>query len=220
LGLKNNYYIIPNVVDTEVFTLKDNIVHDQFNFLHISSLDQDQKNITGIIRTFKKIYAAHPQSKLTIVGGTEQADLMDAIRKGEPFSETDGVFLHAMKINKALAEVFQRADAFVLFSNYENLPVVMLESFCCGVPVVATRVGDVPEYMNEKNGILIDPKNEVQLLDAMEKIYRDVKNYNPVEIRNEIVSKVSPAVISKQFTDIYKMALFQHPASSIQHSSF
>lgn len=209
LGLKNKYFIVPNVVDTEVFKMKpSNPKQDgHFNFLHISSLDEEQKNVTGIIRMFKKFHGVHPLSTLTIVWDEENKDMIDKIRTKEPFSETDGVFLVGKKMGAAVAELFQSAGAFVLFSNYENLPVVMLESFCCGVPVIATRVGDVPEYINDKNGILIDAKDENQLYGAMEKVYVNTRSYNPVEIRNSVVDKVSPAVISKQFTDIYKMCL-------------
>lgn len=207
LGLKNRYFVVPNVVDTEIFSLKKDAPHDNFNFIHISSLDEEQKNITGMIRTFKKFHKAHSLSRLTIVWDEEQPDLVDRIRREEPFSEDTGVFLQGKKMGKELAGLIQKADAFILFSNYENLPVVMLEAFCCGVPVIATRVGDVPEYIHEKNGILIDPKNEGQLIEAIENMYNHIKRYDPAEIRNSIIAKVSPAVISKQFTNIYKMCL-------------
>lgn len=207
LGLRNEYFVIPNVVDTNVFALKQPLKNECFNFLHISSLDEEQKNIIGIIRAFKKFHAIHPLSKLTIVWDEEQNELLERIKMKEPFSEEDGIFLHGKAMDKDLAAFMQNADAFVLFSNYENLPCVMLESFSCGVPVIGTKVGDVPLYINEKNGVLIDVKNETQLYEAMEKIYNNPAAFNPAEIRNRVIDKVSPPIISKQFTGIYKMAL-------------
>lgn len=99
LGLKNKYFIIPNVVDTDIFTCKSTNPSPQglFNFLHISSLDEEQKNITGIIRVFKRFRTRYPHSKLTIVWNEENKESMDRIKMKEPFSEVDGVFCKARK---------------------------------------------------------------------------------------------------------------------------
>jgi len=209
LGLKSKYFTIPNVVDPEVFTLKTANTHQPsvINFIHVSSLDNDQKNVTGMIRTFKKFHVTHPLSKLTIIWNEEEKEFLDKIKLSEPFSEEIGIILQGRTVGVKLAAAIQKADAFILFSNYENLPCVMLESFFCGIPVIGTKVGDVPEYINEKNGILIDFKDENQLLNAMESIFKNISSYSPSEIRNMVLEKVSPAAVSKQFTDIYKMVL-------------
>ena len=68
-------------------------------------------------------------------------------------------------------------------------------------------MGDVPDYINEKNGALVEPKNETQLLEAMEKVYKNAANYHASEIRNMVLDKVSPAAVSKQFTDIYRTVI-------------
>ena len=210
LGLKNKYYIILNVVDPGMFKLKsaeNSKAGGYFNFLHISSLT-GEKNVDGILRTFKKFHAAHPLSALTIIWDEDVKEAKD--RLTERFSEKDGIFLTGKKTPVEIAAYFQKSDAFILFSKYESLPCVMLESFCCGVPFISTRVGDVPQYINEKNGVLVDSENEEQLLAAMEKIYLNSADYKPAEIRNMVVDKVSPAAVSKQFTDIYKKVLEGH----------
>ena len=210
LGLKNKYFLIPNVVDTGIFTVKpENVLSPKadsnFNFIHISSLS-GEKNVTGIIRTFKKFHALHPDSKLTLIWDKEAKELLDKVKE-ESFSEADGVFLIGRKVGLELAAVYQQGDAFILFSNFENLPVVMLESLCCGVPVIGTRVGDVPEYINGKNGLLVDSKNEIQLLEAMEKMYSNKGKYNALEIRKEVADKVNAAAIAEQFLAVYKICL-------------
>jgi glycosyltransferase involved in cell wall biosynthesis len=205
LGLKNNYFVIPNVVDPEVFKLKAEAKEDSFNFTHISSLDNAQKNITGIIRAFKKFQIAYPLSILTIIGDIDTREFREETKN--LLNDARGINLLRSKEGTELAKFLQKADAFLLFSNYENLPVVMLESFMCGIPVIATRVGDIPEYINTKNGMLVDSNNEEQLLQAMKEIYSHRANYNPIEIRNMVLNKVSPIAISRQFTDIYRRVL-------------
>jgi glycosyltransferase involved in cell wall biosynthesis len=65
----------------------------------------------------------------------------------------------------------QKADVLVLFSNYENLPCVILESFSCGTPVISTNVGGISEFFPKEFGFLITPKDENQLLEQLKKLY-------------------------------------------------
>lgn len=193
LRLKNKYFVIPNVVDTEQFTTESSIdkQNSGVQFIHISSLDDAQKNVSGIIRTFEKFHAAYPGSKLTIAG------------KGESFAKQPGVDMAGEKTGSALAKLLSSADALILFSNYENLPCVMLESFCCGVPVIATRVGDIPNYINETNGILIKPGNETQLLEAMQQMTEKKSMYNAEKIRRQMAGEVSKEAVAKKFMEVY-----------------
>ena len=51
----------------------------------------------------------------------------------------------------------QRADFLVLPSLGETFSVVVVEAMACGLPVVATRVGGVPELVDEQTGLLVEP---------------------------------------------------------------
>ena len=62
-------------------------------------------------------------------------------------------------------------DIFVLPSVKEGFPWVVLEAMAAEVPVIATRVGAIPEIIQDgKNGVLIEPKNPQQIADAIEKL--------------------------------------------------
>ena len=49
-----------------------------------------------------------------------------------------------------LVDAYNKSMFTVLFSNFENMPVVISESFACGKPVIATRTGGISEFVNEK----------------------------------------------------------------------
>ena len=67
----------------------------------------------------------------------------------------------------ALAEFMQKAHLFVLPTKSDNLPCVVLESLCCGTPVISMAVNGVPELINGTNGILVPPSDPVALSKAL-----------------------------------------------------
>lgn len=56
------------------------------------------------------------------------------------------------------------ADIFILPSNYEGLPISLLEALSYGVPVIASAVGGIPEVLNGKNGYAVENKAEEFIL--------------------------------------------------------
>jgi len=75
---------------------------------------------------------------------------------------------------EAVPRFLQAADFLVLPSYSEGMPQAVLEAMNCGLPVVATRVGGVPEaVIDGQTGLLAEAKNVEQLRDAMERMITD-----------------------------------------------
>lgn len=197
------YREIPNTVDTALFYYSpEKIVTGKFRFIHVSTLGY-QKNTDGIIRTFGKFLAEHPLSgaELMIVGpGFEphkvQTDANPVLR--------DRIVFTGPKPYPEVAALMQTAHALVLFSRYENLPCVMLEGFCCGLPVIATRVGGIEYHLDPTQGILIESEAENELLTAFDSIFSHYSTYNRAMIAQNAAFNYGMQAIAGLYAKTYR----------------
>ena len=71
-------------------------------------------------------------------------------------------------------QLLRRTDILVLPSLAENLPMVIVEAFALGIPVISTPVGAIPEVIHDgRNGLLVPVGNDLKLADALELLIRD-----------------------------------------------
>lgn len=87
-------------------------------------------------------------------------------RQISALSLVDHVRLHPPRAHRELAEAYRGADILVLPSRSEGVPNVVLEAIACGTPIVATRVGGIPEVLDDR--FLVDPDDAPGLADAVE----------------------------------------------------
>jgi glycosyltransferase involved in cell wall biosynthesis len=201
-GLLGDYTIIPNVAETDLFGLKYSNNGGVKQILHVSTLIDDHKNITGIFEALKTVSEKRQDFKLVIIsdGDIELAKKhQQEVGLGNQFVE-----YHSTKTPQEIAEFYRFSDFFVLFSNYENLPVVMVESFSCGIPFVSSNVGGISEYVTEENGLLVEPRNEKQLAEALVKMLTNIKDYNSEKIREMAVLNFDNKIVGKKYYDLYK----------------
>jgi len=76
--------------------------------------------------------------------------------------------------NSRLTDCYLKSDIFVLASRVETLPLVILEAMYAGLPIVATRVGGIPDMIIDGvNGYLVESGNSEQLADKLLKLLQD-----------------------------------------------
>lgn len=192
------YEIVPNTVDTSFFF---QVSHDNplFTFIHVSNM-VPLKNAEGILRAFRLFSQGRTDVVLRMVGDTSPKIRKYARELGLlPASvvfEGEVPYTH-------VATLMQQADCFVMFSNIENSPAVIGEALCCGLPVIATDVGGIPELVNTDNSVLVLPGNEQQLVDAMGHMFTSRNEYDSVNIAKRAAETFSYPIIGKKLDDIY-----------------
>ena len=196
---KAKYIIIPNVVDTDKFHLAEKDVNNKnFTFLHVSTLDDSIKNVSGIINAFEKI--KHKNIELKIIG---DGPVDWIIKKVSSLKTKNTVLVEYEKTHDQIAKEMQKADVFVLFSNIENLPLVLIESISSGTPFIATKVGGVPELFNNEMGRLVDAGSIDQLLNQMNFMIENHNFFNSSNIRSYAIKNYSNEEVGKKFNDLY-----------------
>jgi len=201
LGFTGNYKVVPNVVETTVFTLSPKVKSEVVNILHVSSLDDDQKNMTGILNVMNKLSRIRKDFSLHIISDGNQQPF---IEKAMQLSLNDKfVFFHGAKKTMEVAEMMKRSDFLLLFSNYENLPCVIVEAYSCGLPVVSTDVGGISEHLTEKHGLLIKPGDEEALLHTLENMLDHVHEYDREFLHEYAEKNFSYENVGKKYFDVY-----------------
>jgi len=189
-----------NVVDTTIFYLQASVAkQSEVWLLHASTMNHP-KNPEGLLRAFQQAYMQAPQLRLLMLGFAPEhvVVLVHQLRLA------DVVVFEGMQPQAVLAARMQTSEAFILFSNYENMPCVILEALCCGLPVISTNVGGVSEVVNATNGVLITPQDEVALTTAILAIANAQYTFDRAAIAAHAQAHFSYAAIGKQLANLYQ----------------
>lgn len=205
-GLKGNYAVVPNIVDTSVFVPPlTKRANKPFRFIHVSALDDEQKNVSGIIRAFVLAQKNVSELELMIVGrGEHEARLKELVSSA---GISKRVLFMGSKSPVELNKLFQSAGALVMFSNYETFCVVVPESLACGVPVVTSDAGGIMSYFDKSLGIVVPKRDEKALAKAMVNLATNNSGYEPSTLRAFVTERFSKEIVAGKLMDVYHSVL-------------
>jgi glycosyltransferase involved in cell wall biosynthesis len=126
------------------------------------------KGIEYLIKAAKLLQATNPEIKFVIVGDvafdSERSYKEDLLH----FTSSNGLTnVHFLGLRRDVPDLLCQSDLFVLPSVYDIFPTVILEAMCAELPVIATDVGGVPEIVTKETGLIIPPKDELALQEAI-----------------------------------------------------
>jgi len=125
------------------------------------------KNLPVLLKAFARVCKAHLNASLHIVGDGDERRKLEFLAQELGIRERIKFYGHVYK--EKLLNVYQSSDVFVITSDYENFPNVILEAMACGLPVIATSVGGMTKQVRHgKTGFLVPPGNNKELAKAME----------------------------------------------------
>ena len=202
LGIKTPMTVIPNVVNTHLFEPKAE-KNEHFTFLHVSNLIP-RKNPEKILEVALKLLEQGYDLRLKIGGDGDILPLQKMIENSK-FKDYFEIF--GVQTLDNIAKKMKTSDCFILFSDDENQPCVIGESFASGIPVISTNVGGIGEFFPENAGILLDKVDEKLLEAAMIKIMSPDFSNNSSALVNYAKEEFSVETIGKKYSEIYKTVL-------------
>jgi glycosyltransferase involved in cell wall biosynthesis len=144
--------------------------------VHVGGMNP-HKNILKLLEAMPRVIAACGEVRLAIVGDTSGKGFWDNVEALRAFvAETPPLAEHVRFTgylsDEALAELLNGAEALVFPSLWEGFGLPAVEAMACGVPVVASRRGSLPEVAGDA-GLYFDPEDAHSIAEAILKLLRD-----------------------------------------------
>jgi len=164
-------FVVPNPIDTNLFNCIKKGTKVRRKGLSVRELGW-KYGLDIAIRAYSRL----EETSLTILGrGLLETYMRNLAKK----CESNVSFINNHIEHKRMPELYAKFGYFVAPSRNEAQGVAMCEAMACGLPVIATNVGGIPEFVkNEKNGLLVPPENPYALRKAIRRLLSDEYLYN------------------------------------------
>lgn len=202
--LHNAYTVIPNVVDTELFS-PAHPKNDQLELLFVGNLIQEVKQILDIIEVVAHLHDRYPHIRLSIYGeGKDEEACRERIHS---LGKEDVIRLKGVRPRAEIADIMAHSDVLLLYSAYENQPCVINEALSCGLPVVVPNIEGIVEFTNEDVALLYPKNDRKAFQDALESFIQKPEQFDRNVVRTFAVEHFSEEKIAERFHEFYQKAL-------------
>jgi glycosyltransferase involved in cell wall biosynthesis len=142
------------------------------NYILCIAHQNPKKNLDQLIRAFMRVKNIDTSLSLVLVGDGPMRRTLEELAGA---LQLDGkIHFLGWKNRAEVAELLKGCTLFVLPSKSEPFGIVIIEAMACRKPVVASRVGGIPEIIEHgKNGIMVDPDDPLDLAGAIEALLND-----------------------------------------------
>lgn len=168
----NKIFVIPNGVNFEFFDINrhhGSLIENECKILYLGAIGE-KKGVFDLLYASEILQEKGCEFKLNIVGPEmeegckEKLKIISMKRNLEKYIE----IYKEIKYNETIS-FYSSADIYILPSYTEGLPMTLLEAMASGLPVVSTKVGAIPEIIEDGiNGFLVNPGNIFDLASKIE----------------------------------------------------
>jgi glycosyltransferase involved in cell wall biosynthesis len=194
-GARFKNRIIFNAVDATIFF--DDGRKRKKQILTVARLEP-AKDIPTLLRAFALL--KNKNISLKIVG---RGDALPFIVLSKELGIFEQVEFLGEQTKLAIAELMRESAVFALSSLWENSPCVIGEALCCGLPVVATRVGGVPELLTQAEGRLVPHSQPESMTRALAEILECPQQFTSHDIAEKARARFNYEAIGAQLDEVY-----------------
>ncbi|MBK8805330.1 MAG: glycosyltransferase [Bacteroidales bacterium] len=197
--------VIPNGIDTEVFKIRNQeytkeLFNIPLNKKVILFVADDVKNFRkGFEYLNRALKSINSSDFIFITVGNNNSDFN---------SEKDVLALGRINNDLLMSIIYSMADVFITPSIMDNLPNTIVESLCCGTPVIGFPVGGIPDMIeDEVNGIICKEISVKSLVEGIDRFFNNQERFSSVNISNRARSLYSVEKQTNAYIKIYQNML-------------
>ncbi|MFA7169676.1 MAG: glycosyltransferase family 4 protein [Candidatus Paceibacterota bacterium] len=173
-------------------------------------ISQRYKGLGTLLKAMKILQKDFPHIRLLVVGdGDMRNDYEKYVQENDLL---ENVIFKGKLTGELLRSVYQEAHLFSLPTSNDSYPLVILEAMSSGLPVVSTRVGGIPQMVEEgKEGFLIEPNNPTELARKISELINNPKlalNFS-VRARRKALNEFSWSVRLEKYNQVLEKAFFE-----------
>lgn len=201
-GVKQLITIIPYPVDTDEFS-PGNVRSKPPVVLFVGRVEK-RKGADVLMRAASSVWAEHPDCEFVFAGRVCE-DVKDLVAKMPARARFLG-----MLAREKLVTWYQQAAIFVAPSLWDNSPNTIYEAMSCGTPVIASKVGGIPELIEHgSTGLLVPPNDPAALGESIVSLLKDEPTCLKMGrgAREKVLSEYSVEMIAQQTLNFYEGAL-------------
>lgn len=198
---------VPNAVDTEVFRPAPGGEPEPggpVGALVVGAL-KERKGYPELLEALALVRGADHGLTVDLVGDGPQREVLEA--KARSLGLGNVVRFRGRLDQREVAESMRRADFLVLPSLWENAPLAAIEALACGLPVVGSRVGGIPEIVGERAGLLVPPGDPDALAAAIREMSERHGDYDSGELAREARRRFGFEAVVRAWADVYDEAV-------------
>lgn len=194
--------VVPNIIDFSKFP---DVIHNSNAVCQIGFLGGLNTPVKGLDLLLRAAVGIKEEFILHIGG---EGILLESYKAlAHKLNISDKCVFYGFVHNTEVNYFMSRLHFFVSASRYETFGMAMVEAMACGLPVVATNSGGPADFINDKNGLLVEKENVEALKNSLIKMISEYKNYDVAEIREFALSNYSSQQfltrIEKVYADVF-----------------
>lgn len=172
------------------------------NVLLFSGKLVEVKGVDILLRA-AKIY--EKEDILTIICG--EGVLHEELEKLAKHLNLKNVVFIGNQSQKMLNKLYNIADATILSSRYEGLPLTVLESLACGTPVVVTDIDSMKKFMKKEFGIMVQKENPDELAKGIIEFLSEKQHFNSDKLAKYMKENYAQDVLTNKIVEVYKSCI-------------
>ncbi len=207
--VRGQFVSIPNPIAQSFFETSS---HNSFgNNLLFAGVMTPRKNVDGLVRAFALARQQVPDARLTIVGPTPDEAYAQKVRQQVATLRLEDAITFVGHVeNDRLVQEMRQCRGIVLFSREETAPTTLAQAMALGKPIVATRVGGIPEMVIDgENGFLVEFEDEHACADRMAALFSSTELCHTMGAHGHEIAcqRYNPAAVARKTVDTYRAAL-------------